>query len=301
MCIRDSLQTGESLPYDHLVVAAGATHSYFGRDEWAAHAPGIKTLADATEVRRRILMAYEEAERIHDPVQREALLTFVVIGGGPTGVEMAGTLAEISRRTLPGEFRHFEPSHAHVLLLEGGSRVLQAMPPELSRRAEEQLKALGVDVRTGAKVTHIDEQGLEVETASPAEGAAAAGEAGARYTIRSKTVIWAAGVAASPLGRILQRHTGCETDRAGRVTVEADLSLPGHPEVWVSATSRQLAATTGTSRPNPSPASRRLPSRWDGTRRRISGAGCKARRPCPSTTATMATWRPSDATPPWST
>jgi len=247
------LQTGESLPYDHLVVAAGATHSYFGRDEWAAHAPGIKTLADATEVRRRILMAYEEAERIHDPVQREALLTFVVIGGGPTGVEMAGTLAEISRRTLPGEFRHFEPSHAHVLLLEGGSRVLQAMPPELSRRAEEQLKALGVDVRTGAKVTHIDEQGLEVETASPAEGAAAAGEAGARYTIRSKTVIWAAGVAASPLGRILQRHTGCETDRAGRVTVEADLSLPGHPEVWVIGDLAAARSHHGNEPPKPVP------------------------------------------------
>jgi NADH dehydrogenase len=216
------LKDGGVLPYDHLVVAAGATHSYFGRDEWAAHAPGLKTLDDAFEIRRRLLLAFEEAEKETEAARREAWLTFVVIGGGPTGVEMAGTMAEIARHTLPGEFRRFDPSSARILLLEGGPRVLQAMPESLSASAARQLARLGVEVRLDARVVAIDADGLDVQ---PAQGAA--------YRIAARCIVWAAGVAASPLGRQLAEATGAQTDRAGRVAVQPDLSLPGHPEISV--------------------------------------------------------------------
>jgi NADH dehydrogenase len=216
------LKDGTTLPYDHLIVAAGATHSYFGRDDWAVHAPGLKTLDDAFEVRRRLLLAFEAAEKETDLARRSALLTFVVIGGGPTGVEMAGTMAEIARHTLPGEFRTIDPSAARILLLEGGPRVLQAMPESLSARAKDQLESLGVEVRLGARVVAIDGEGLEVQTADaqPAR-------------IAARCIVWAAGVAASPLGRQLAAATGAQTDRAGRVVVQPDLSLPGHPEISV--------------------------------------------------------------------
>ncbi len=217
-----TVASGHTIAWDHLIVAAGATHSYFGNDDWARHAPGLKTLDDAFEIRRRVLMAFEAAERETDPVKREALLTFVVIGGGPTGVEMAGTMAEIARHTLPGEFRRIDPASARVLLVEGGPRVLQAMPPELSTRAEEQLTRLGVDVRTSARVTCIDARGLEV-----------GGEGIEPYRIDSGCVVWAAGVAASPLGRQLANAVGLQTDRAGRVPVEPDLSLADHPDISV--------------------------------------------------------------------
>jgi NADH dehydrogenase len=216
------LKEGHVLPYDHLIVAAGATHSYFGRDDWAAFAPGLKTLDDAFEIRRRILLAFESAEKEADPTLRDAWLTFVIVGGGPTGVEMAGTVAEIARHTLPGEFRHIDPSAANVILLEGGPRVLQAMPEELSRRAQEQLEALGVDVRVDARVTAIDAVHVEVH---PAQGEP--------YSIATRCITWAAGVAASPLGRQLAEAAGAQTDRAGRVVVEPDLSLAGHPEISV--------------------------------------------------------------------
>ena len=157
------LADGGSLPYEHLVVAAGATHSYFGRDDWARFAPGLKTLADAFEIRRRVLLAFEAAEKEADPQARAAWLTFVVIGAGPTGVEMAGTLAEIARRTLPGEFRRIDPAAARILLVEGGPRVLQAMPEALSASAQRQLERLGVEVCTGSRVTAIDGEGLEVQ------------------------------------------------------------------------------------------------------------------------------------------
>ncbi len=219
------LHDGTVLPYDHLIVAAGATHSYFGRDEWAAHAPGLKTLDDAFEIRRRILLAFEAAEKEPDAQRRAAWLNFVVVGGGPTGVEMAGTLAEIARHTLPGEFRHIDPASAKIILLEGGPRVLQAMPEGLSERAREQLAHLGVDVRLNARVTAIDAAGLTVD---------AAGTATTRpYTIPSRCIVWAAGVAASPLGAQLAQATGAQTDRAGRVLVQPDLTLPGHPEISV--------------------------------------------------------------------
>ncbi len=222
------LRDGGALPYDHLIVAAGATHSYFGRDDWAPFAPGLKTLDDAFDIRRRILLAFEAAERTGDPVQRAAWLNFVVVGAGPTGVEMAGTLAEIARHTLPGEFRHIDPASAKIILLEGGARVLQAMPEALSQRAREQLEKLGVEVRLNARVTSIDATGLTVAGAPPG-----ADPATASYTIPSQCIVWAAGVAASPLGRLLAEATGCTTDRAGRVVVEPDLSLPGHPEISV--------------------------------------------------------------------
>jgi NADH:quinone reductase (non-electrogenic) len=222
------LDGGPALPYDHLIVAPGAAHSYFGHDEWARHAPGLKTLEDAFEIRRRILLAFEAAEKESDPVKRAGWLTFVVIGGGPTGVEMAGQLAEIARHTLPGEFRHIDPATARILLLEGGPRVLQAMPEDLSRCAREQLEKLGVEVRLDARVTAIDETSVEVEPVA-AEG----GTAAERYIIATRCVVWAAGVAASPLGRQLAQATGAACDRAGRVVVEPDLSVPGHPEISV--------------------------------------------------------------------
>lgn len=215
------LADGGSLAYDHLIVAAGATHSYFGNDQWAEHAPGLKTLSDAFSIRRRALLAFEAAERADDPVRQRDLMTFVVIGAGPTGVEMAGTLVEIARHTLPGEFRRIQPALARVLLVEGGSRVLQAMPPSLSEKARQQLERLGVEVMLDTKVTAIDADGLWVE------------RGGRRERIDSHSIIWAAGVAASPLARMLGEAAGVACDRAGRVPVEPDLSLRGFPEVSV--------------------------------------------------------------------
>ncbi|WP_390342474.1 NAD(P)/FAD-dependent oxidoreductase [Variovorax boronicumulans] len=222
------LADGSQVAYDHLIVAAGATHSYFGHDEWAPAAPGLKTLADAFEIRRRVLMSFETAETTADPERRRALLTFVVIGAGPTGVEMAGTLAEIAKHTLAGEFRRIDPGSAQVLLVEGGPRVLQAMPESLSQKALEQLERLGVEVRLNARVTAIDNAGLEVQTGGGPDGAPLQS-----YRIPSSCVVWAAGVAASPLGRLLGNATGVECDRAGRIKVESDLSLAGHPEISV--------------------------------------------------------------------
>lgn len=216
------LKDGDVLAYEHLILAAGATHSYFGRDDWAPFAPGLKTLDDAFDIRRRILLAFEAAEKEADPTRRAAWLTFVVIGAGPTGVEMAGTLAEIARHTLPGEFRRIDPASAKIVLLEGGPRVLQAMPNDLSQRALEQLRDLGVEVRLNERVVAIDASGLDVQ---PSEGAG--------YRIDTGCVTWAAGVAASPLGRLLADSTGAQADRAGRVVVEPDLSLAGHPNISV--------------------------------------------------------------------
>lgn len=242
------LTDGVQLPYDHLIVAAGATHSYFGRDDWAAYAPGLKTLDDAFEIRRRVLLAFEAAEKEPDPARRADWLNFVVVGAGPTGVEMAGTLAEIARHTLPGEFRHIDPAAARILLLEGGARVLQAMPEGLSQRAKEQLEKLGVDVRLNARVTAIDAQGLRVESASPAQPSSPNS-----YQISSKCIVWAAGVAASPLGRHLAEATGATTDRAGRVVVGPDLGLPGHPEISVIGDLAAAKSHTPGHEPTPVP------------------------------------------------
>ena len=217
----------EHVPYDTLIVATGATHSYFGHDEWAGYAPGLKTLADAFEIRRRLLTAFERAERegAQSPA-RESWLTFAVVGAGPTGVEMAGTMAEIAYHTLPKEFHRIDSRLARVVLIEGTARVLGAFPEDLSTKAQEQLQTLGVEVLTGARVTHIDAQGLSYETKAD-DGTVT------QHVLPARTVIWAAGVAASPLGRALANSTICTLDRAGRVVVEPDLSLPGHPEVYV--------------------------------------------------------------------
>jgi NADH:ubiquinone reductase (H+-translocating) len=216
------LEDASELPYDQLIVATGATHSYFGHDEWAPFAPGLKTLDDALEVRSRILLAFERAEREVDPARRAPWLTFVVIGAGATGVELAGTLAEIARQTLRGEFRRFDPRNARVVLVEGSDRVLPPYPPALSEKARLQLERLGVTVWVGKRVTGVDR-----------EGVAMGGE-----RLDAKTVLWAAGVASSSLGASL----GVPLDRAGRVKVEPDLSVPGHPEVFVVG---DLAAVEG--------------------------------------------------------
>ncbi len=219
------LDGGERVAWDHLIVAAGATHSYFGHDDWAPHAPGLKTLANAFDIRARVIGAFESAERAADTATRDAWMTFVVIGGGPTGVEMAGTMSEIAQHTLSNEFRRIDSTRTRVILLEGSDRVLGAFVPKLSERAREQLRRLGVEVRTGSKVTGIDAEGVSYETA---------GDSGATpRRLACRTVIWAAGVAGSPLGAELARGTGATLDRAGRIVVEPDLSLAGHPEIAV--------------------------------------------------------------------
>jgi NADH dehydrogenase len=216
-----TLHDGEKLPYDDLIVAAGATHSYFGHDEWARFAPGLKTLADGFAIRAKVIHAFEQAERSHDFAERAAWMTFVVIGGGPTGVEMAGTLSEMAQRTLPREFHRIDSRQTRVVLLEGGDRVLPAFVPHQSQQAREQLERLGVEVRTGCKVTHIDAGGVRYD------------EGGTTHSLASRCVIWAAGVAGSPLGRAIAEATGARLDRAGRVVVEPDLSVAGHPEISV--------------------------------------------------------------------
>jgi NADH dehydrogenase len=251
------LADGLSLPFDHLIVAAGSTHSYFGRDDWAPYAPGLKTLDDAFEIRRRILLAFEAAEKEPDAARRAAWLTFAVIGGGPTGVEMAGTLAEIARHTLAGEFRHIDPASARILLLEGGPRVLQAMPEDLSRRASQQLEKLGVEVRVHARVSTIDSAGLEIQLASSPHGTGATS-----YRIDSKCVIWAAGVAAAALGRQLSGATGAAIDRAGRIVVEPDLSIAGFSNISVvgdlAAAKSHLAGHEARPVPGVSPAAKQM-------------------------------------------
>jgi NADH:ubiquinone reductase (H+-translocating) len=217
--------TDGELSYDYLIVASGATHAYFGHDEWRVIAPGLKTLEDALDIRRRVLLAFEHAERETDPGRRERLLTFVVIGGGPTGVEMAGALAEISRQSLARDFRHFDPSSARIILIEAGPFVLSAFPDSLRDAARADLVRLGVDVRTGAAVTRVSEGRVEV-------GA---------DVIPAETIIWAAGVAASPLGATL----GAPIDRAGRVLVEPDLTVPGSRNVFVIGDLASLAGADG--------------------------------------------------------
>jgi NADH dehydrogenase len=201
--------------YDYLIVATGATHSYFGHDEWLGAAPGLKTLEDAVEIRRRVLVAYEAAEREVDPVEVANWMTFVIVGAGPTGVELAGALAEISRRVLERDFRKIDPGKARIVLIEAGPKVLPAMSPEASASARRQLERLGVDVITNSMVTAVDDRGVV--------------HGGER--LDSRTVIWAAGVAASPMGEAL--GAGVKLDRAGRVIVDQDLSVPGADGVFV--------------------------------------------------------------------
>ena len=212
---------GDAIGYDTLVVAAGARHSYFGHPEWEPFAPGLKTIEDATEIRRRMLSAFESAEREVEIDRRHELLTFVVVGGGPTGVELAGTMAEIARHTLKREFRHIDPSDSQIILVEAGDRVLPAYPPDLSAKALQSLERLGVVVRMNTMVTSVAADQVMFKFA------------GVEERLTTSSVIWAAGVEASPLAKLLAQATGAKIDRAGRISVEPDLSLPGHPEIFV--------------------------------------------------------------------
>jgi NADH dehydrogenase len=216
------LDDGAMLAYDTLIVATGAHHSYFGHDDWARIAPGLKSIDDATEIRRRILIAFEAAEREHDPVRRAEWLTFVIVGGGPTGVELAGALGEIARDTLRRDFRSIDTAAARILLMEGTDRVLQAYPPDRSRSACRQLERLGVTIRTRTKVVDLDERSVTVETPE-----------GTREHVAAGTILWAAGVLASSFARVLADATGAPTDRSGRIQVHPDLTVPGHPEIFV--------------------------------------------------------------------
>ena len=225
---RIELDDGGTIVFDYLLLASGATHAYFGNDHWAEHAPGLKTLEDALGLRRKLLLAFERAEAAADPAERDAWLSFAVVGGGPTGVELAGTLAEIARHTLKDEFRNIDPAQARVRLVEAGPRVLASFPEDLSEKARRQLERLGVEVSTGTPVADITADGYRL---------------GDDF-VPAKTVVWAAGVAASPLGRSL----GVPLDRAGRVPVEPDLSVPGHPDIFVAG---DLAAIAQDGRPVP--------------------------------------------------
>ena len=217
----------EHVHYDQLIVAAGATHSYFGRDDWAKYAPGLKTLGDAFTIRRRVLTAFEQAEREHDPAKREPWLTFAVVGAGPTGVEMAGTMAEIAQHTLSDEFRHIDPARARVLLAEGAPQVLPAYPPPLALRARQALERLGVEVRTGTLVVDVQPGRVSLRRGTePPE------------SLPTHTVIWAAGVRASRLGQVLAERAGATLDRSGQVEVTPTLTLPGHHEVFVLGVGR---------------------------------------------------------------
>jgi NADH dehydrogenase len=244
------LDDGEELAYDHLIVAAGATHSYFGHDEWARFAPGLKTLTDAFDIRSRIVGAFERAERTLDDDERGACLNFVIIGGGPTGVELAGALAEIARHTLPDEFRRIDSRRARIVLMEGSPRLLSAFDDELSLSAKRQLEKIGVEVHTGCQVVGIDAEGVDFD------------QQGQRRRLAARTVLWAAGVAASPLGKALAMSAGAALDRAGRVVVQPDLSLAGHPEIHVigDLAAASTPAPDGSAKPVPgvSPAAKQM-------------------------------------------
>jgi NADH dehydrogenase len=215
------MSDGGPIGYDTLVVAAGAHFAYFGHDDWARAAPGLKSLDDALDVRRRILIAFEAAEREHDPVRRREWMTFVVVGGGPTGVELAGALGEIANDTLRTDFRSIDPSQARITLVEALDRILPTYPPGRSRSAKKQLEKLGVEVRTGTRVVHIDDACVKV----------AIGDTEERWPAR--TVLWAAGVEVASFVKAVAAATGAPQDKAGRVLVGPDLTIPGHPEIFV--------------------------------------------------------------------
>ncbi len=235
---RIALDDGSTLDFDTLLLASGATHAYFGNDHWAEHAPGLKTLDDALDLRRKLLLAFERAEAATDPAEREAWLHFAIVGGGPTGVELAGTLAEIARHTLKDEFRNIDPAQARVRLIEAGPRVLAAFPEDLSAKAKRQLEKLGVDVALGTPVKEINADGYQLGDAF----------------VPAKTVVWAAGVAASPLGAML----GTPLDRAGRVQVQPDLSVPGHPDIFVAGDLAALTQANGKPVPGVAPAAKQM-------------------------------------------
>ncbi len=233
-----SVQGSQPLSYDTLLLASGATHAYFGHDDWAAHAPGLKTLDDALLIRRRVLLAFERAEAAATLQEQQAWLHFAVVGGGPTGVELAGTLAEIARHTLRNEFRRIDPQQAQVRLIEAGPALLASFPPKLQARTRAQLEKLGVEVCCGTPVAAITDEGYALGATR----------------VPCRTVLWAAGVAASPLGAML----GAQRDRAGRVKVHADLTVPGHPEVFVAGDLASLVQANGQPVPGVAPAAKQM-------------------------------------------
>jgi NADH:ubiquinone reductase (H+-translocating) len=233
------VQTGAGpISYDYLVIATGATHSYFGHDDWIDFAPGLKRIEDATRIRRSILLAFEHAELAHDDAECQRLLTFVIVGGGATGVEMAGAIAEIARQTLAKDFRRIDPRSSRIILLEAGPRVLPTLPEDLSAYAERTLARMGVDVRTSTRVTNCDRRGVDLD----------------RGRIDASTIIWAAGVVASPAAHWL----GAEHDYAGRVLVRPDLSVPNHPEVFVIGDAAGVHDQTGAMVPGVAPAAKQM-------------------------------------------
>jgi NADH dehydrogenase len=226
------LSDGEVL-YDTLIVATGSTHQYFGHDEWEKFAPGLKTVEDATAMRRRILLAFEAAERESDPAKLKAWMTFVIVGGGPTGAELAGALGEIAHDTLTHDFRDIDPSRTQIILVEGTDRALPTYPPKLSEDARKMLVRLGVTVRTGAMVTDVKADSVTIREGDRTE------------SIPTRTVLWAAGVLASPLGIALSKKAGAPVDKVGRVLVNPDLSVPGHPEIFVIGDLANFSHQTG--------------------------------------------------------
>jgi NADH dehydrogenase len=237
MVLLDNGQT----EYDTLVLATGSHHHYFGHDDWAPLAPGLKSIEDATEIRRRILLAFECAEREPDAGKRRAWLTFVIVGGGPTGVELAGALGEIANDTLRHDFRSINPADATILLVEGTERVLPAFPADLSAKAERALSKLGVTTRTGATVTDLDAAGVTLRKGESVE------------RISARTVLWAAGVEASEIGKIVAQRTGAPLDRAGRLVVLPDLTVPGRPEIFVIGDLANFSHQTGQPLPGLAP------------------------------------------------
>jgi NADH dehydrogenase len=224
---------GRTIPYDYLILATGARHAYFGHDDWEPFAPGLKRIEDATEIRRRILLAFEEAENETDPAERRRLMNVIVVGGGPTGVEMAGAIAELTRRALAKDFRNIDPRAARIILVEAGPTLLSTMPADLSEDAKRRLEALGVEVRLNAPVTAVDAEGVSI---------------GAER-IDTRTIIWAAGVAASPAGQWI----GAACDRVGRIEVDPDLSVPGHPEIFAIGDTATVSDADGKPLPGVAP------------------------------------------------
>ena len=221
------------IDYDTLMIATGASHQYFGHDEWEEFAPGLKTIEDATDMRRRILLAFEAAERETDPAKLRAWLTFVIVGAGPTGVELAGALGEIANDTLRRDFRHIDPTTTRIILVEGTDRALPSYPAKLSAAAKAMLERLGVSVRTDTFVTGIRKDSVTVRMGDHSE------------EISTRTILWAAGVLASPLGRVLHEQAGAPLDKASRVIVEPDLTVPGHPEIFVIGDLANFSHQTG--------------------------------------------------------
>lgn len=235
------LADGGTVPYDTLVLATGVTHHYFGHDAWESSAPGLKTLEDATEIRSRVLRAFEAAERAPETALADGWLTFVVVGAGPTGVELAGAIAELARDTMRRDFRGIDPSRARVLLIEGTDRVLPHYPAALSAKAQHSLERLGVTVRTHAAVTDVDDRGVIVRSDASIE------------TVPARTVLWAAGVRASRLGAAVADATGATRDRVGRIVVQPDLTIPGHPEIFVIGDLAHCSHQTGEPLPGVAP------------------------------------------------